>query len=87
MLSFLFGYRCYMGKTLLIDINNGEPISVPDADPVIKAFPKILDNIDINEDILKYLDKNQIPVSAKIAQYIESAKQTVKRVYPLIYCD
>jgi len=58
MMPFLFGYRCYLAKTLLHDINNGEPISVPDADPVIKAFPKLLDNIDINEDIIKYLSTN-----------------------------
>jgi len=55
MLTFLFGYRCYLGKTLLLDINNGEPISIPDADPIMKAFPKILDNIDINEDVMQYL--------------------------------
>lgn len=40
---------------MLLDINNGEPISIPDADPIMKAFPKILDNIDINEDVMQYL--------------------------------
>jgi len=87
MLPFLFGYWCYLGKILLHDINNGEPISIPDADPIIKAFPKILDNIDINEDIIKYLSTNSPPVTTKIVTYIESSKQTIKWVYPLIYCD
>ena len=54
MLSFLFGYRNYLGKELLRDIANGEPMSIPDNDPVFVTFPKILDNIDINEDVLAF---------------------------------
>lgn len=39
----------------------------------MKAFPKILDNIDINEDVMQYLFQNKLPPNSNVSKLIEFA--------------
>ena len=90
LISLLFGYRNYLGKELLHDINNGEPISIPDDNPVIKTFPYVLDQPDIRNEVLRFWAE-KVSIGKRdllnVPELIKCAVEAIQRVYPLVYCD
>jgi len=47
LISFIVGFRNYLGRERFSDINTGEALTLPNSNYMLVTFPKILDNPDL----------------------------------------
>jgi hypothetical protein len=47
LMSFVVGFRNYLGRERFGDINSGEALTLPNSNYMLVTFPKIMDNPDV----------------------------------------
>ena len=85
------GYRNYAGQSLLKDNNLGN-FKKPGGSVALSCFPKIIDNIDIleqlvvvwQEDIISTLSNAQ---KKSIQTPIQKTKEIIHKIYPVLFAD
>ena len=85
------GYRNYAGKSLLKDNTLGK-FKKPSGSIALSCFPKIIDNIDILEQLVIVWTEDVIaPMSAtqkrSIQMVIEKTKDIIHKIYPVLFAD
>ena len=91
LLLFISGYRNYAGHTLLKASTLGN-FKKPGGSVAMSCFPKIIDNIDIleqlvivwQEDVIKPLSDAQ---KKSIQTPIQKTKEIIHRIYPVLFAD
>lgn len=90
LISFIVGFRNYLGKEKFSDINTGEAVTLPNSNCVLITFPKILDNPDLCEHFLEYWNE-QIVKKLKekdlfnINKLIKLVEANVSKIYPVAF--
>ena len=91
LLLFVSGYRNYAGSSLLKDNTLGI-FKKPGGSVALSCFPKIIDNIDIleqlvivwSEDVMKPMSDAQ---KRSIQTPIQKTKDMIHKIYPVLFAD
>ena len=59
-MTFIVGFRNYLGRQRFEDMNSGEALMLPNSDYILVTFPKILDNPDFCENVLQFWNDSVI---------------------------
>lgn len=90
MISFIVGFRNYLGRERFGDINSGEAMILPNSNFMLVTFPKLLDNPDICEHLLTYWNDSVVKKlrdkdKFDINKLIELVETTISKLYPVVY--
>jgi hypothetical protein len=80
LLAFVSGFRNAAGAILLKQTQ----IRKPDGDCMMSCFPKIMDNIDIIENLVAVYNEG-FWATKKIGEIMEKVREIITRLYPVIY--
>jgi hypothetical protein len=82
LLAFVSGFRNAAGSILLKQTQ----IRKPDGDCMMSCFPKIMDNIDVLENLVATYNED-FWKTKKIGEVIEKVREIITRLYPVIYSN
>lgn len=86
LITLISGYRNYAASLLVKTI--GANIKQPEGDPVISSFPKIIDCVDILDQIctLWNEDVHRLPKKS-IGLIMDAAREFIGKIYPVLFTD
>ena len=90
LITFILGFRNYLGKQRFEDINSGEALMLPTSDFILVTFPKILDNPDFCENVLQFWNDSATKKLNKkslwdVTKLIELTETVISKLYPVAY--
>jgi len=92
LLPFVSGFRNYAARMLLYSGTQEKPIQAPCGDVTISCFPKIMDNIDIVEQLARiykedFWDKRSESTRKFIQSISTYSCEIIGRLYPILYAE